>query len=39
VDAAAGTWRGVARIPVSYFPPAVTKWNAYAIHGTGDHRK
>ena len=33
-----GTWTGRARIPANYFPPDVTLFNAYAIHGTGDGR-
>merc|ERR1711970_741797 len=32
------TWRGEARIPHTYFPPMVTKFNAYAIHGVEDGR-
>uniref|UniRef100_A0A2L2YBX4 Uncharacterized protein n=1 Tax=Parasteatoda tepidariorum TaxID=114398 RepID=A0A2L2YBX4_PARTP len=32
------SWTGVAKIPKSYFPPNVTHFNAYAIHGTGDGR-
>merc|ERR1719308_256423 len=32
------TWRGEARIPHTYFPPKVTKFNAYAIHGVDDGR-
>ena len=31
-------WKGEAVIPASYLPPKVTKWNAYAMHGTGDSR-
>ena len=31
-------WSGRAFIPVDYFPPRVTKFNAYAIHGTGNGR-
>ncbi|XP_005104525.1 UPF0462 protein C4orf33 homolog isoform X2 [Aplysia californica] len=31
-------WEGKASIPLSYFPPGVTKFNAYAIHGEGDNR-
>ncbi|KAK3099275.1 hypothetical protein FSP39_001969 [Pinctada imbricata] len=27
-------WKGVAYIPWEYFPPGVTKFNAYAIHGS-----
>ena len=33
------TWTGEARIPADYFPPEVTLFNAYAIHGTADDRK
>ena len=38
IDQAAGVWRGEARIPGDYFPPDVTLFNAYAIHGTGADR-
>ncbi|KAK3100000.1 hypothetical protein FSP39_013292 [Pinctada imbricata] len=31
-------WKGVAYIPWEYFPPGVTKFNAYAIHGSGNNR-
>ena len=31
-------WSGTARIPEAYFPAKVTKWNAYAIHGSGEKR-
>ena len=31
-------WRGEAIIPASYFPPNVSKFNAYAIHGEGSGR-
>ncbi|XP_052076776.1 uncharacterized protein LOC127714777 [Mytilus californianus] len=31
-------WTGEATIPSSYFPPKVTKFNAYAIHGSGTNR-
>lgn len=31
-------WRSVFEIPLAYFPPNVTKFNAYAIHGSGDDR-
>ncbi|KAL8587656.1 hypothetical protein ACOMHN_045345 [Nucella lapillus] len=31
-------WHGSAVIPVSYLPPSVTRFNAYAIHGEGDSR-
>ncbi|XP_061189290.1 UPF0462 protein C4orf33 homolog [Saccostrea echinata] len=32
------TWEGTALIPMSYFPPKVSKFNAYAIHGSGSTR-
>jgi len=32
------TWEGTAYIPYSYFPPVVTKFNAFAIHGEGRDR-
>ncbi|CAL4067950.1 unnamed protein product [Meganyctiphanes norvegica] len=32
------TWTGSAMIPPTYFPPNVTRMNAYAIHGVGDNR-
>ncbi|CAH1777584.1 unnamed protein product, partial [Owenia fusiformis] len=32
------TWTGLARIPLNYFPPNVTMFNAYAIHGSGNQR-
>ena len=38
IDHAAGVWTGEARIPGDYFPPDVTLFNAYAIHGTGEDR-
>ena len=31
-------WTGKATIPGNYFPPKVTKFNAYAIHGSGTNR-
>ena len=31
-------WTGFARVPVDYFPPNISLFNAYAIHGTGDGR-
>ena len=31
-------WTGRATIPYHYFPPKVTKFNAYAIHGSGTNR-
>lgn len=32
------TWSGVANISADYFPPKVTKFNAYAVHGCGSDR-
>jgi hypothetical protein len=32
------TWQGNAVIPSSYFPPRVSRFNAYAIHGSGSGR-
>ncbi|XP_077983894.1 UPF0462 protein C4orf33 homolog [Glandiceps talaboti] len=32
------TWTGVAKLPMEYFPPNTTKFNAYAIHGSGNSR-
>ncbi len=34
-----GRWRGEAIIPANYFPPKVNRFNAYAIHGSGEKRK
>ncbi|CAC5383333.1 unnamed protein product [Mytilus coruscus] len=31
-------WTGKATIPGNYFPPKVTQFNAYAIHGSGTNR-
>lgn len=31
-------WEGKALVPWRYFPDDVTKFNAYAIHGSGDKR-
>jgi len=31
-------WKGKASIPAAYLPAGVTKFNAYAIHGSGDKR-
>ncbi|KAF4011881.1 hypothetical protein G4228_004168 [Cervus hanglu yarkandensis] len=31
-------WQGSAYIPWSYFPPNVTKFNSFAIHGSKDKR-
>lgn len=33
-----GNWTGCAFVPASYFPPKITKFNAYAIHGSGPGR-
>lgn len=33
-----GTWRGSTVIPHGYFPPNVTRMNAYAIHGVGEDK-
>lgn len=33
-----GTWQGTGYIPYTYFPSAVTKFNAFAIHGEGTNR-
>jgi len=38
IDRATMTWTGKAVVPGSYFPPNVTKFNGYAIHGTEDNR-
>ena len=38
IDNNTGLWTGHARIPGDYFPPDVTLFNAYAIHGTGEDR-
>ncbi|XP_046355252.2 UPF0462 protein C4orf33 homolog isoform X2 [Haliotis rufescens] len=32
------TWTGETTLPRSYFPSCVTRFNAYAIHGSGDKR-
>ncbi|XP_007523241.2 UPF0462 protein C4orf33 homolog [Erinaceus europaeus] len=32
-------WEGRAHLPWSYFPPDVTKFNAYAIHGSEQQRR
>ena len=39
IDEEKRVWFGKAVIPGSYFPPNVTRFNAYAIHGTGEDRK
>jgi hypothetical protein len=31
-------WEGKAFLPWSYFPPNVTKFNSFAIHGSKDNR-
>ncbi|XP_064084860.1 uncharacterized protein LOC135200292 isoform X1 [Macrobrachium nipponense] len=38
-DEATGTWKGSAMIPPDYFPPKVSRVNAYAIHGVDDQRE
>jgi len=37
-DGGIGHWTGSALIPTGYFPPKITKFNAFAIHGTDDSR-
>lgn len=32
-------WEGTAHLPWNYFPPGTNKFNAYAIYGSGEHRK
>ncbi|NXP44723.1 CD033 protein, partial [Heliornis fulica] len=32
-------WGGKAHIPWDYFPPCAKKFNAFAIHGSGEERK
>ncbi|XP_053797467.1 UPF0462 protein C4orf33 homolog isoform X1 [Vidua chalybeata] len=32
-------WEGKALLPWSYFPPCTDKFNAFAIHGSGEERK
>jgi len=39
IDRNQSVWTGLAQIPKSYFPPNITKFNAYAIHGPATHRK
>lgn len=39
IDDVNKTWKGTAVIPLEYFPPGVSKINAYAIHGSGDKRQ
>lgn len=31
-------WRSVFEVPLAYFPPNVTKWNAFKVHGYPDGR-
>ncbi|XP_049626156.1 UPF0462 protein C4orf33 homolog [Suncus etruscus] len=31
-------WEGKAYLPWSYFPPSVTRFNSFAIHGSGSRR-
>jgi hypothetical protein len=38
-DHSKNTWQGTAWIPIDYFPPSVTKFNAYAIHGVDQERR
>ncbi|KAK7077657.1 hypothetical protein SK128_025680 [Halocaridina rubra] len=39
VDNLPGQWKGSAMLPPGYFPPNVTRMNAYAIHGTDSARE
>lgn len=39
IDRANNSWTGTAKIPIDYFPPDVSKINAYAIHGSGVNRR
>ncbi|XP_071609965.1 UPF0462 protein C4orf33 homolog isoform X1 [Heliangelus exortis] len=32
-------WEGKAHLPWNYFPPCTNKFNAFAIHGSGEERK
>ncbi|VDP02273.1 unnamed protein product [Soboliphyme baturini] len=32
------TWRSVFEIPLAYFPPKVSRFNGYALHGSGKNR-
>lgn len=32
-------WEGKAYLPWNYFPPCTNKFNAFAIHGSGEERK
>eukprot|EP00795_Rhopilema_esculentum_P000217 gene217-9853_t len=38
IDKEKKRWAGKARIPSSYFPHFVSKFNAYAIHGVNERR-
>lgn len=39
VERAGDRWRGEARVPLSWLPPAPHRANAYAIHGVGEGRR
>ncbi|XP_068699499.1 uncharacterized protein [Montipora foliosa] len=39
IDRENNSWTGTAKIPIDYFPPDVSKINAYAIHGSGVNRR
>ncbi|XP_061210630.1 UPF0462 protein C4orf33 homolog isoform X1 [Neopsephotus bourkii] len=32
-------WEGKVHLPWNYFPPCINKFNAFAIHGSGEERK
>lgn len=34
-----GRWRGVASVPIDLLPVGAARWNAHAIHGTGEGRR
>lgn len=34
-----GRWQGEAAVPAALLPRGADHWNAYAIHGTGSHRR
>ena len=38
IDRSQSSWKGVAKIPLSYFPVGTNRLNAYAIHGSGTNR-
>ena len=38
-DIAGGRWQGVASVPVSWLPRGANRLNAFAMHGTGRHRR